>query len=121
MNIFRSFRLPVVWEARHDNGWTTIIAEQQDGSFVAFASNDEAVCVDYVGRNVTHAHAAVIAALRWKSGHRRCTNECSDWRMMPSSPDKAAGFRASDERPGRDHAGRVAKSGPVSLPGRLTA
>jgi hypothetical protein len=89
MNILRNLRLPVVWEARHDNGWITTIAEQQDGSFVAFASNGEAVCVDYVGRNVTHAHAAVIAALRWKSGHRRCTDECSEWRMLPSPCGKA--------------------------------
>jgi hypothetical protein len=27
----------VVWEARHDNGWTTLILEQPDGTFVAWA------------------------------------------------------------------------------------
>ena len=98
MNILRNLRRPVVWEARHDNGWTTIIAEQQDGSFVAFASNGEAVCRDYVGPNVTHAHAAVMAALRWKSGHRRCTEECSKWRMLLSPFEEAPGFTDQQSR-----------------------
>jgi hypothetical protein len=89
MNTLGNLRRPVVWEARHHNGWTTIIAQQKDGSFVAFASNGEAVCVDYVGFNVAHAHAAVIAALRWKSGHRRCTEECSDWQMVNSAFERA--------------------------------
>ena len=89
MNTLRNLRRPIFWEARHNNGWTTIIAEQKDGCFIAFALNGQAVCVDYVGPNVTHAHAAVIAALRWKSGHRRCTEECSDWRMFLSPFEKA--------------------------------
>jgi len=25
----------VVWEAQHDNGWTTVVMEQPDGTFVA--------------------------------------------------------------------------------------
>jgi hypothetical protein len=88
MNILGTPRRPVVWEAQHNNGWTTIIAQQKDGSFVAFASNGESVCVDYVGPDVSHAHAAVIAAWRWKSGHRRCTEECSEWRTLPSGFEK---------------------------------
>ena len=35
----------VVWEARHDNGWTTLV-EQPDGTFVAWAGPDETVDVD---------------------------------------------------------------------------
>ena len=27
----------VIWEARHDNGWTTVVMEQPDGTFVAWA------------------------------------------------------------------------------------
>jgi hypothetical protein len=115
MNILRTLRHLVVWEARHDNGWTTIIAEQKDGSFIASASNQGAVRADYVGRNVTHAHAAVIAALRWKTGHRRCMNECSDWRMLPSSSEKAPAFRGSDDRAGRFHARGVPKSAAQSM------
>jgi hypothetical protein len=89
MHIAGNLRRRVFWESRHDNGWTTVIAEQKDGC-IAFASNEQAVCIDYVGHTVTHAHAAVIAALRWKTGHRRCTNECSDWRMLGLQSEKAA-------------------------------
>ena len=98
MNTLGNLRRPVFWEARHNNGWTTIIAEQKDGCFIAFALNGQAVCVDYVGPNVTHAHAAVIAALRWKSGHRRCTEECSEWRMLLSPFEKAPGFSDQQSR-----------------------
>ena len=38
----------IVWEARHDNGWTTIVMEQPDGTFVAWAGLGETVGVDYV-------------------------------------------------------------------------
>jgi hypothetical protein len=27
----------VVWEARHENGWTTVVMKQPDGTFVAWA------------------------------------------------------------------------------------
>ena len=106
MNILGTPRRPVVWEARHDNGWSTVIAQQQDGSFIAFASNGQAVCVDYVGPNITHAHAAVIAALRWKSGHRRCTEQCSDWRMLFSPFEKAPDL--GDQQSGRNASTRAA-------------
>jgi hypothetical protein len=38
----------VIWEARHDGGWTTLVMEQSDGTFVAWAGPDDAVGVDYV-------------------------------------------------------------------------
>ena len=31
----------VIWEARHDNGWTTLVIEQSDGTSVAWAGPDE--------------------------------------------------------------------------------
>ena len=36
----------VVWEARHDNRWTTLVMEQPDGTFVAWAGPDEPVGID---------------------------------------------------------------------------
>ena len=38
----------VIWEARHENGWTTLVMEQPDGTFVAWAGPDESVGVDHV-------------------------------------------------------------------------
>jgi hypothetical protein len=84
-----SRRRLVRWECQHDNGWRTVIAEQSDGSFAAAALGDLPAGVDYVDRNIAHAHAAVLASLRRKSGHRRCSDECSDWRVYPvdGTPD----------------------------------
>lgn len=72
-------RFLILWEAQHDNGWTTVIAKQTDGSFVASTVHGDEQCVHYVGANVAHAHAAVLAAMRWKTGHRVCSTTCTDW------------------------------------------
>ena len=61
----------VIWEARHDNGWTTLVMEQSDGTFVAWAGPDESVGVDYVEDTPEHAQAAAMFALKRKSGHGR--------------------------------------------------
>ena len=71
----------VVWEARHDNGWTTLVMEQLDGTFVAWAGPDESVGVDYVEDTPEHAEAAAMFALKRKSGHDRCSPRCSDFEM----------------------------------------
>jgi hypothetical protein len=47
----------VVWEARHDNGWPTLVLEQPDGTFVAWAGLGEAIGVDYVEDTPEHAPA----------------------------------------------------------------
>lgn len=75
----------VVWEARHDNGWSTVVAEQKGGKFAAWATNGENTQIDFTGTNVAHASAAALAALRRKSGHRRCSMGCSDWAIRPES------------------------------------
>ena len=38
----------VISEARHDNGWTTLVIERSDGTFVAWAGPDQTIGVDYV-------------------------------------------------------------------------
>ena len=62
----------VAWEARHDNGWTTLVMEQSDGTFVAWAGPDESVGVDYAEDTPEHAQAAAMFALKRKSGHAEC-------------------------------------------------
>jgi hypothetical protein len=47
----------VVWEALHDNGWTTLVIEQPDGTCVAWAGLGEAIGVDYVDDTPKHAHS----------------------------------------------------------------
>ena len=74
-------RRVVIWEARHDNGWTTLVMEQLDGTFVAWAGPDESVGVDYVEDTPEHAEAAAMFALKRKSGHARCSPGCSDFEM----------------------------------------
>ena len=59
----------VLWEARHDNGWITIVMEQPDGTFVAWAGLEETVGLDYVEDSPEHAQAAAMFALKRKSGH----------------------------------------------------
>jgi hypothetical protein len=58
----------IVWEARHDNGWSTIVMEQPDGTFIAWAGPDETVGVDAVEDCPEHAQTAAMFALKRKSG-----------------------------------------------------
>ena len=71
----------LVWEARHDNGWTTVVMEQPDGTFIAWAGVGEAIGVDYVEDTPEHAQAAAMFALKRKSGHAECSPRCGDWEM----------------------------------------
>jgi hypothetical protein len=71
----------VVWEARHHNGWTTIVSEQPDGTFVAWAGLGDAIGVDYVEDSPEFARAAALFALKRKSGHAACSSACSDFEM----------------------------------------
>ncbi len=70
-----------VWEAHHDNGWSTMVIEQPDGTYVAWAGPGEAVGVDYVEDSPEHAQAAALFALQRKSGHTGCSTRCSAFRM----------------------------------------
>jgi len=71
----------LVWEAHHDNGWTTVVMEQPDGTFVAWAGQGAPVGVDYVEDSPEFARAAALFALKRKSGHDRCSARCSDFEM----------------------------------------
>ena len=71
----------IVWEARHDNGWSTIVMEQPDGTFIAWAGPDETVGVDYVEDGPEDAQAAAMFALKRKSGHDQCSRHCSPFEI----------------------------------------
>ena len=76
-----AIRRLMVWEGRHDNGWTTVVMEQPDGTFVAWAGPGSAIGVDYVEDTPEHALAAAMFALQRKSGHAQCSARCSDWEI----------------------------------------
>ena len=71
----------VIWEALHDNGWTTLVMERSDGTFVAWAGPDESVGVDCVADTPEQAQAAAMFALKRKSGHDPCSIRCSGFEM----------------------------------------
>jgi len=76
----------VQWRAQHDNGWVTIIAEMPDRLFAAWAMTDRECSGIYIDADIHRACAAVISSLYWKTGHRNCTEECSDWRLQGFPP-----------------------------------
>jgi len=76
----REFRPLVVWEATHDNGWTTRIDERRDGSFRAWAgSRSGRGIIDSIMPSVEAAHRTVMSSLRSETGHTTCSRRCSDW------------------------------------------
>ena len=80
-------RRPLIrWEADHENGWQTLIVQQGDGTFVAWAMCDHERGPVYVDTDISHACAAVLASLYRRTGHRVCTPSCSDWRLRAQLP-----------------------------------
>jgi hypothetical protein len=75
-------RTLVRWQAQHDNGWTTIIAERADRRFAAWATTAQERSAVYIDTDIDHACAAVMASLYRMSGHRKCTAACHDWRLL---------------------------------------
>ena len=115
-----SRRLFVLWEAQHDNGWSTAIERQMDGSVVASTRRRDERFACYVGQDLAHAHAAVLAWLRWKTDHRRCTDRCTDWHIREYS-NNGPGIvvrrenRAADAQ---DHPAGIMRSAPLNAGGR---
>ena len=72
---------PIRWQADHDNGWRTVIVQQHDGSFAAWMTSGEERSPPYVDLDIYHAYAAVMASLYRHTGHRTCTDGCSDWQL----------------------------------------
>ena len=78
----RPFSL-LVWSARHDNDWLTIVCEQPDGSFAVMAVPVTARDVSPDGITSTAGVGKLTAeeALRRKSGHAHCSPACERWQQ----------------------------------------
>lgn len=70
----------VIWEAIHENGWTTTVAQRPDGTFVAVTENTAGLRLSDVAVTLEQAHDAVRRALAG-GGHSQCSLECSEWAM----------------------------------------
>ena len=76
------------WIARHDNGWITLIEDRGDGTWAAWAlpGGTPLTGPDYIEMDDVSAKAAAEFALRHKSGHRECSDDCSSWEPHSHSP-----------------------------------
>ena len=81
-----------VWTNVHDNGWVANAVEMPDGTFAAWAAADATTSgtpgaapirfsVDYVEDGPENAKRAAQFALERKSGHTRCSPNCSGWQI----------------------------------------
>ena len=68
----------VMWQARHDNGWRTVLLEQPDGAFVAYAGIRRTVIL-HREDSLERARDAALAALEQETGHGTCSPGCSEW------------------------------------------
>ena len=70
----------VTWEAIHDNGWTTTVAQRPDGTFVAVTEDSAGLRLTEVAVTLEDARDAVRRALA-RCGHSECSLGCSEWAM----------------------------------------
>ena len=70
----------VIWEAIHDNGWTTTVTQRVDGTFAALTENTAGLQLSDVAVTLEHAYDAVRRALA-RGGHSQCSLGCSEWAM----------------------------------------
>jgi hypothetical protein len=69
------------WIARHDNGWITLVEDRGDGTWAAWALPEGAPTAspDYIEMDDVTAKAAAEFALRQRSAHKACSDNCSGW------------------------------------------
>ena len=53
----------VIWEAIHDNGWTTTVAQRSDGTYAAVTETTAGLQLSDVAVTHEHAYDAVRRAL----------------------------------------------------------
>jgi hypothetical protein len=93
-----------VWTARHDNGWSALVVENPNGSFAAWAAaGDEGSGVYSILADAEQGKAAAGALLRRETGHARCSDACTGWKLRT--------YAVFDRGPG---VGRAAKRSVVS-------
>ena len=74
----------VTWEAIHENGWTTTVAQRPDGTFVAVTADCAGLRLSEVAVTLDHARDAVRRALT-RGGHAECSLGCSEWVMSTTA------------------------------------
>jgi hypothetical protein len=69
--------------ARHANGWDTHVAQTADGKYSAWAApRGIRGMSEYVDLDETTAKAAALRSLERRTGHARCTSECTPWEAV---------------------------------------
>ena len=74
----------ITWEAIHENGWTTIVAQRPDGTFVAVTEDCAGLRRSEVAVSLDDARDAVRRALA-HGGHPECSLGCSEWVMTTAA------------------------------------
>ena len=108
----------VIWEAIHENGWTTTVAQRSDGTFAAVTENTAGLRQSDVAVTLEHPYDAVRRALA-RGGHSQCSLGCSEWAMRltrtgwtPSvhrSPDSSEAPTTGPVVPSSAREGRAAR------------
>jgi hypothetical protein len=89
-------RRMVTWEAIHENGWTTTVAQGPDGTFVAVTEDCAGLRLSEVAVSLDHARDAVRRALT-RGGHAECSLECSEWVMTTTAARHRSLDSAADD------------------------
>jgi hypothetical protein len=88
----------VIWEAIHENGWTTTVAQRADGTFGAFTEDTAGLRISDVAVTLEHAYDAVQRALAL-GGHPQCSLGCSEWAMRLTRTARTASVHRSSDSP----------------------
>jgi hypothetical protein len=88
-------RRMVSWEAIHENGWTTTVAQRSDGTFVAVTEDCAGLRLSEVAVSLDDARDAVRRALT-RGGHAECSLGCSEWVMTTTSGEHHSLASAAD-------------------------
>jgi hypothetical protein len=71
--------------ARHANGWDTHVAQTDNGKYAAWAApRGIRGMSEFVDLDETTAKAAALRSLERRTGHARCTSECTAWEPAES-------------------------------------
>jgi len=80
------------WQQAHENGWITHVAQQSDGTFIAWAApaGTLPLAIDYVEDCLEYAQAAAEFALRRQTAHVSCAGGCPGWSEVQAAHDPQA-------------------------------
>jgi hypothetical protein len=74
-------RRHIRWEAHDENGWTTTVAQQPDGSFIAYVHGEGFGRVSSLESTSEDALRAARVALTILARHEACSDQCSEWQL----------------------------------------